>query len=425
MFTIADVEIAIRKLAKNKALGVDQVCPEHLIFAEKAVSKHLCILFNACISHGCVPDSFTSSVIVPVVKDKLGDLTSCNNYRPISLVSMFSKTFEICLSQKLSLDKFFDSLQYGFTSGKGCQRALLTVEGVVNYYTCRGSSVYMAALDASKAFDRVNHFSLFLALMKCNIQVPFLKVIVYWHLHMNGMVRWYGCFSAVFQIKSGIRQGGINSPGYFNIFINDLISRLRASGLGCFISDIYCGGMFFADDILLITASLRQLQLMLDICTDFAYTTDLRFNHLKSHLIQFGLSHEIKLPNLKLANNELCWVNELKYLGVLFVSGKKFSVNVDYNCRKFLGSSFAILQKCKYLSEEIVCKLILTNCLPMLLYGVDSLFLRTEQVRKMSVSFNIVFRHIFHMSKFSSMRAIYNFLGTKTLDCIYKEVNGV
>jgi hypothetical protein len=186
-------------------------------------------------------------------------------------------------------------------------------------------------------------------------------------------------------------------------------------------SNIFCGCILFADDILLLSASLHKLQFMLDICTEFAVYNDMKFNCVKSHLFQVGLLADVSLPKLKLGNNELSWVNELKYLGVIFKAGKKISVNIDLNCRKFLGSSFALLQKCKFLSEEILCKLVLTNCLPMLLYGIDSVFLKCEQIKRMSVAFNTVFRRIFHMSKFSSMRLIYHFLGTKSLDCLYEE----
>ena len=45
-----------------------------------------------------------------------------------------------------------DPMQFGFTSDRESQRALSTVDCVVNYFNCRGSSVYMAALDARKAF---------------------------------------------------------------------------------------------------------------------------------------------------------------------------------------------------------------------------------------------------------------------------------
>ena len=79
------------------------------------------------------------------------------------------------------------------------------------------------------------------------------------------------------------------------------------------------------------------------------------------------------------------------------------SKDINFNFQKFLGASFAIMQKCKYLSEEILCKLIITNCLPMLLYGVMSICLKVKQVRRMSVVFNTVFRCIFNMLPFFSM----------------------
>ena len=140
----------------------------------------------------------------------------------------------------------------------------------------------MATLDASKAFDRVNHFSLFIALMKNNVPIPFLIVIIHWHLNSRGLVRWCGQYSDIFFIKSGIRQGGVNSSMFFNIFINELIVQLSSSG--CYISDMFCGCIFFTDDILLLSASLCKLQLLLTICVYFATENDIKFNHLKSHV---------------------------------------------------------------------------------------------------------------------------------------------
>ena len=83
--------------------------------------------------------------------------------------------------------------------------------------------------------------------------------------------------------------------------------------------------MFFADDILLMSGSLRQLQLMLDICIHFALSVDLKFNHAKSHLFQVGLSSKIIFSKLCLGGNELAWVKELKYIGVTMISRKKAS----------------------------------------------------------------------------------------------------
>ena len=43
-----------------------------------------------------------------------------------------------------------DELQYGFLSGRGCQKALFTLQNVVDYNTARGSPIYLAALDGQK-----------------------------------------------------------------------------------------------------------------------------------------------------------------------------------------------------------------------------------------------------------------------------------
>ena len=234
-----EVLAAVLHLAKQKAPGIEKLCAEHLIYTSNSVAQPLCEFFNACFVRGCVPDSFTTSIIVPVEKDKVSGASTFDNFRPISLVTIFSKVFESCMAQRLNLDRYFDPMQYGFSQNRGCQKALLSAECIVNYFTSRGSSIYMSALDASKAFDRVNHYSLFISLMNIKIPLPHLQIIVYWHLHLKGLVRWNGCFSCTFEIKSGIRQGGINSPGFFNVFINELIVKLRYSGYGCYISDIF------------------------------------------------------------------------------------------------------------------------------------------------------------------------------------------
>jgi hypothetical protein len=56
-------------------------------------------LFTMMLKHSYVPESFTSGVIIPIVKDKRGDLTSTQNYRPITLTSIISKIFELFTHQ--------------------------------------------------------------------------------------------------------------------------------------------------------------------------------------------------------------------------------------------------------------------------------------------------------------------------------------
>ena len=69
---------------------------------------------------------------------------------------------------------------------------------------------------------------------------------------------------------SGLKQSGILSPLFYNIYVDDLMKKLSCEKLGCTIGGIYnYGTIFFADDIVLLNASERKMQKMIDICYKF------------------------------------------------------------------------------------------------------------------------------------------------------------
>lgn len=78
-----------------------------------------------------------------------------------------------------------DELQYGFAHKQGCQRALFTMQTVINYYTTRGSPTILAKMGASKSFDHFNHFGRFCKLNKLGVPLYLLNLIVSWHLKQD------------------------------------------------------------------------------------------------------------------------------------------------------------------------------------------------------------------------------------------------
>ena len=80
------------------------------------------------------------------------------------------------------------------------------------------SNVYTCFLDASKAFDRINHFKLFTTLSKRNVPMYIIRILIFWYTSQTMYVRWNNTMSTGFNVSNGVRQGGILSPYIFCIF---------------------------------------------------------------------------------------------------------------------------------------------------------------------------------------------------------------
>ena len=97
---------------------------EHLTNSHHCIFSHLKHLFCFMFNHSFVPDSFTHGIIIPVLKDKRGDHTVSQNYRPITLCSIISKVFEYYLLDKYSTFMISHELQFGFKPKIGCANAI-------------------------------------------------------------------------------------------------------------------------------------------------------------------------------------------------------------------------------------------------------------------------------------------------------------
>src|SRR5207244_10352969 len=96
------------------------------------------------------PIDFGKGIIVPLLKDKLGDANDLNNYRGIALVPVISKLFEQVIMEICEPVLVTDDLQFGFKKGSGCSNALFVFSETVKYFNSKGSSVFAATLDLKK-----------------------------------------------------------------------------------------------------------------------------------------------------------------------------------------------------------------------------------------------------------------------------------
>ena len=86
-----DVQTLIHKLEFGKSAGPDGICAEALKCAHDQLSVLLSLCFTLFLSHGYLPPKLIETTIVPIIKNKFGNISSSSNYRPIALATIISK----------------------------------------------------------------------------------------------------------------------------------------------------------------------------------------------------------------------------------------------------------------------------------------------------------------------------------------------
>ena len=190
-------------------------------------------------------------VLVPIVKNKRASICSKANYRPIALASIVSKIFEKLLYDRISYALTTCSNQFGFKTKHSTDMCIYAFKEAVLKYRSLNSNVYSCFLDASKAFDRVNHYVLFDKLLKRGVPLCVVRILIFWYTSQTMYVRWNNVISSGFGVSNGVRQGGILSPYLFCVYMDDLSIKLNDIKVGCTIGTTLINHLMYADDLVL------------------------------------------------------------------------------------------------------------------------------------------------------------------------------
>jgi len=160
------------------------------------------------------------TVIVPICKNKNGNISDAGNYRPVSLVTIISKLYEhyilACISPLLATT----DNQLGFKPKHGTDMCIFLLKQTVSYYVNKETPVFSAFLDASKAFDRTNHNLLFAKFIKRNVPMCIVRLLLSWYRQQTMQVKWGTNYSSHFTVTNGVRQGGVLSPYLFAVYLD-------------------------------------------------------------------------------------------------------------------------------------------------------------------------------------------------------------
>ena len=156
----SNVRHSLKAVKLGKAAGIDGLPAEHFVCAHTSVSVQLSLLFTLMLTHGHMPTGLMKTAIMPILKNKQGD-TSNNNYRHIAIVIALSKILELCIMRMIEAHLVTSANQFVFKREHGTDLCIYTVKSVINYYNLHNNPVLTCFLDPFKAYDRINHSTLF------------------------------------------------------------------------------------------------------------------------------------------------------------------------------------------------------------------------------------------------------------------------
>jgi hypothetical protein len=323
----------------NKAPGYDKITPVIIKKISQYIVDVLVYIFNLSLSTGDFPSELKSAVVTPLFKKK--DESQPTNYRPISLLSIFSKLLEkivkIRMSDFLEKYNFFSKKQYGFQSGLNTGLAVIdfmsqAYNGINEGKVCAGIFV-----DVIKAFDTVDHKVLLNRMESAGIRGVAQNWFKSYLTGRTQVTKVENVQSCVGEQKVGIPQGSVLSGLLFLIYINSLCNGLFKGRL-----------IAFADDTALFYEADSLIELQNNMQNDINalrwwFTTNLMVMSPKTKYIIFNLRKNIVLESLLKYHQTNCTfelnrcrcldleqVDEIKYLGLWVDSRLSWKKHVSY-----------------------------------------------------------------------------------------------
>ena len=306
-----------------------------------------------------------------------------------------SKVLERLILTKYEDFFFSNPLQFGYKSGYSTTLCTGMIKNVVSRYIDKGSAVLGCFLDASKAFDMVDHGILFEILMKRGcLPLPIIWFLLCWYGQQQMQVCWGDCFSEPFCVSNGVRQGSVLSPVLFAVYLDGLLEELSASGVGCYWGCMFAGAFCYADDIVLLAPCPSALRTMLSICSSYAISHRLEFNANKTQLICFHTSPIRPYASPIFVNDVKLDSDKIIHLG--------HTLTHDLNDTEVIIHAIKDLNRkantlCTFHSADPFVKWYLIKSYCLSLYGCVLWSLSTPSLKLIEIALNKILRKVWNL----------------------------
>ena len=304
-----------------------------------------------------------------------------HNYRPISLLSIYSKIFEKLIYSRVYayLVKYnlISAKQFGFRSNHSCNHAIISLTEHVKKLLDDGHIVCGVFVDLEKAFDTVHHDILCDKLNAYGLRGKVNDLFKSYLSNRKQYVSLNGFDSTLEDITCGVPQGSTLGPLLFLLYINDFRLCLTETSSG-----------HFADDTFIIYNSkkLKTIETIINYelkqVIKWLRLNKLSLNAGKTELIFFhsNFNKNINFDNVYINFNgiRLIPVDFVKYLGMFIDKHLNWNHHI-YELRKKLSQANGILSKLRYNAPiEVLLQVYYAIFYSNLIYGCNAWGLTSE-----------------------------------------------
>ena len=177
--------------------------------------------------------------------------------------------------------------QAGFRPGKGTRDQITNLKIIMDQAREFNHPLYLCFVDFAKAFDSLPHEKLWITMLDMGYPVHLVQILSNLYKKQRAAVTVAGVVSQWFKVKKGIRQGCVLSPYLFNI-VAEMAMRDALHGFegGLRLGGRLVNNLRYADDIVLIASSEKELQKLLDRIVQSGESYGLRINASKTKVMR-------------------------------------------------------------------------------------------------------------------------------------------